>query len=237
MSSAYYQSGEARAPRVRALFDRIARRYDLINDVQSVGLHRLWKRRLIRLAEVRPGDRALDLCCGTGDVTFALARAGAKATGVDFTQAMLDVAVSRSAREGVGAVEFLQGDALQLPFADGCFEVVTISYGLRNLADFERGLREIHRVLVPGGRLVVLDFGKPSFSLWRWVYFAYLRICVPVYGRIFAGDWAAYAYILESLERYPAQQGVDDLLRRIGFRETRVEDLMGGVMGINWARK
>lgn len=237
VSSAYYQSGEARAPRVKALFDRIAGRYDFINDVQSMGLHRLWKRQVIRLAEVRPGDRALDLCCGTGDVTFALARAGAVATGLDFTQAMLDEAVRRRPGEGVAGVTFLQGDALNLPFADASFEVVTISYGLRNLADFERGLREIHRVLVPGGRLVVLDFGKPNLGLWRWCYFTYLRLCVPVYGRVFAGDWAAYAYILESLERYPAQRGVDELLRRIGFRDTRVVDVMGGVMGINVAWK
>ena len=127
--------------------------------------------------------------------------------------------------------------ALNLPFADGSFEVVTISYGLRNLADFERGLREIHRVLVPGGRVVVLDFGKPNWGLWRWLYFTYLRLCVPVYGRVFAGDWAAYAYILESLERYPAQRGVDELMRRIGFRDTEVLNVMGGVMGINRGRK
>lgn len=235
VASGYYQSGAARATQVEALFRRIAGRYDLINDIQSMGMHRLWKRRMIRMASVKPGERALDLCCGTGDVTFALAAAGARATGVDFTRAMLDEAERRRSAAGVGNVEFVQGDALNLPFADGTFDVVTISYGLRNLADFERGLREMRRVLAPGGRLVVLDFGKPSNGLWRALYFGYLRLCVPVYGRLFAGDWAAYAYILDSLKHYPAQRGVDELLQRIGFQKTTVVDLLGGAMGINCA--
>lgn len=239
MSSAYYETGESRAPKVQALFSRIARRYDLINDVQSLGMHRFWKRRLIRLAGIRKGERALDLCCGTGDVTFALSRAGARATGLDFTQAMLDEANRRKPGEVAGPfeVQFLQGDALHLPFADASFEVVTISYGLRNLADFEAGLREMHRVLCPGGRVLVLDFGKPENRMWRWLYFTYLKLAVPVFGRVFAGDWAAYAYILESLKHYPAQQGVETLMRRVGFAETRILHLVGGMMGMNLGTK
>ena len=240
MAGKFYAEGEARAARVEDLFAAVAPRYDLINDLQSFGLHRLWKRRLVRLASVRPGEHALDVCCGTGDVTFALARASAEATGFDFSAPMLDVARRRAAAlpGSFGAApRFVQGDALGLPFADASFDVVTISYGLRNLADIDRGLRELTRVLRPGGRLLVLDFGKPELLVWRRLYFTYLRWCVPVFGRLFCGDADTHGYILDSLQKYPAQRGVDAKLRGLGYEATSVSDLLGGVMGINHGRR
>ncbi len=236
MANPFYQTGEQRAGRVQQLFGTIARRYDLINDLQSLGLHRRWKRRLARLARLRPGDRALDLCCGTGDVAFALAQTGAEVTGLDFSPAMLEVARARAARQP-GRVTFLPGDTLHLPFADNAFDAVTIGYGLRNLADFEAGLAEMQRVARPGGRLLVLDFGRPSNPVWRGLYFAYLRLAVPVFGRLFAGSSDAYAYILESLRHYPGQQGVAELMRRRGLANVVVHDLLGGAMGIDSAEK
>ncbi len=236
MSGNYYDPGEQRAAKVDALFSSIARRYDLINDVQSFGLHRLWKRRLIRLADITGDSRTLDLCCGTGDVTFAMSRAGAAATGLDFNAAMLAVARERQARgEGARNCAFLQGDALSIPFGDNQFDVVSISYGLRNLADFKRGLTEMRRVAKPGGRLLILDFGVPGFAPWRRAYFAYLRIATPIFGKLFTGDSAAYAYILESLKNYPAQKGVARMLEEIGCREVRTHNLLGGVMSIHCA--
>ncbi len=231
MSNPFYQLGPERAGRVRALFDGIARRYDLINDLQSLGLHRLWKRRLVRLARVGPGQAALDVCCGTGDVTLALARTGARVVGLDFSPDMLAVARRRAARLA-GTVEFLQGDALHLPFAAEAFEAVTISYGLRNLADLAAGLQGMFRVLRPGGRLCVLDFGKPAFPPWRGLYFAYLRLAVPVLGRLLVGNAAAYAYILESLRHFPGQEELAERLRRAGLVEVRVWNLLGGAMAI-----
>ncbi|MEI6356852.1 MAG: ubiquinone/menaquinone biosynthesis methyltransferase [Verrucomicrobiota bacterium] len=240
MAGKFYAEGETRAARVEDLFAAVAPRYDLINDLQSFGLHRVWKRRLVRLASVRPGEHALDACCGTGDVTFALAREDAEATGFDFSAPMLDVARRRAAAlrgSFRAAPRFIQGDALCLPFADASFDVVTISYGLRNLADIDRGLRELTRVLRPGGRLLVLDFGKPELIVWRRLYFTYLRWCVPVFGRLFCGDADTHGYILDSLQKYPAQRGVDAKLRGLDYEETSVSDLLGGVMGINHGRR
>lgn len=235
MANAYYQPGEQRAARVQDLFRRVARRYDLINDLQSLGLHRLWKRRLVALAGAGPGRRALDVCCGTGDVTLALARRGADAVGLDFTEAMLEVARDRGRRRapGTDGPQFLRGDALQLPFPDDSFDIVTVSYGLRNLAQWEEGVAEMWRVARPGGRLVVLDFGKPGNPAWRALYFAYLRLAVPIFGWLLAGDAQAYAYILQSLQDYPAQQGVAATLRRLGCEQVQVIEPLGGAMGIN----
>ncbi len=273
---------------MRDLFATIAPRYDLINDLQSLGLHRWWKRRLVQWAGVRPGERALDLCCGTGDVALAMARAEGFVIGLDFSERMLAVAQNRLRRstrepradrnggewkEGLGSVAgpcgtrqtqrdiapaegpampglpnppnwptgasvvFLRGDALHLPFQDGQFDVVTISYGLRNLADFEAGMREMARVLRPGGRLLILDFGKPDHARWRQAYFGYLRWMVPLFGRVFCGDSELYAYILESLRHYPAQHGVAALMTRMGFEKIRIASFLGGVMAINYGEK
>ena len=153
---------------------------------------------------------------------------------------MLAVARRRAAAEPLSSVpapRFQQGDALQLPYPDAHFDVATVSYGLRNLADLDRGLQELHRVLKPGGRLLVLEFGKPDLAAWRWIYFQYLRLAVPVFGRVFSGDADAYGYILESLEKYPAQHGVDARLRGLGFTDTRVINLLGGSMGIHVAKR
>jgi demethylmenaquinone methyltransferase/2-methoxy-6-polyprenyl-1,4-benzoquinol methylase len=243
MPDSFYAPGEARAQRVNDLFATIAPRYDLINDLQSFGLHRYWKRRLIQLAQVRPGQRALDLCCGTGDVAFALADAGAQVTAADFSQPMLQVARQRSSsrrnrwQEILTFPLFLQADALHLPFPATAFDIVTISYGLRNLADFRAGLVEMLRVLKPGGRLLILDFGKPDFGPWRAAYFTYLRFFVPLFGKIFCGNSATHAYILESLKKYPAQKGIAALLQELNCRDIQIQNLLGGVMSINTARK
>ncbi|MHB8521105.1 MAG: bifunctional demethylmenaquinone methyltransferase/2-methoxy-6-polyprenyl-1,4-benzoquinol methylase UbiE [Limisphaerales bacterium] len=237
MANEFYAPGERRAKQVRRLFATIAPRYDLINDLQSLGLHRYWKRRLVRLTGSRPGLRALDLCCGTGDVALALARHGAQVVGLDFCPAMLEVARRRTVTGCAVRPDFLCADVLQIPFPDGTFDAVTISYGLRNLASFEAGLREMRRVTKPGGRVLVLDFGKPRNAVWRALYFAYLRWCVPPLGKIFCGHADAYAYILESLNNYPAQEGVAKLMRQNRFTDIRIVNLLGGIMSINSGKK
>jgi demethylmenaquinone methyltransferase/2-methoxy-6-polyprenyl-1,4-benzoquinol methylase len=237
MTNEYYEQGARRAARVDDLFAKIAPRYDLINDLQSFGLHRWWKHWLITLAGPNSHIRALDLCCGTGDVALALARKGADVTGLDFSRAMLSIAEQRGAKteaaSGAKAPRFLLGDAQEIPFAENTFETVTVSYGLRNLADWTLGMREMWRVAKSGGRLLVLDFGKPDNAAWRTLYFTYLRGVVPLFGRVFCGDAHAYAYILESLRHYPAQLGVAAEMRRLGCRDVRIVQFLGGVMSIN----
>ena len=240
MPNEFFDQGEQRAAKVQELFARIAPRYDLLNDLQSFGLHRYWKRRLLRLARPRPGERALDLCCGTGDLALALAHSGLDAVGLDFSGRMLDVARSRAGKTEAaqaGTVRFVQGDAQQIPFPNGTFDLVTVGYGLRNLANWRAGLAEMVRVSRPGARLLVLDFGKPENPFWRNLYFGYLRLVVPVLGRCFAGSASAYAYILESLKHYPAQQGVAAEMRAFSLQDVRVVQLLGGVMSINYGKK
>jgi demethylmenaquinone methyltransferase/2-methoxy-6-polyprenyl-1,4-benzoquinol methylase len=232
MSNAYYTAGPERSHRVRQLFSRIASRYDLINDLQSFGMHRLWKRTLIHSAKIRVGENALDVCCGTGDLALRLAAAGARVVGSDFTPEMLVRARERSRK-----VVWVQADALELPFPDESFDVVTVGYGLRNLSDFSLGIRELVRMVKPGGRLLILDFGKPANPLWRGLYFTYLRMVVPLFGLIFCGDSAAYSYILESLEQYAAQEGVTALLQQTNCAEVRVKNFCGGAMSLHIATK
>lgn len=271
MGNKFYAPGAERAGKVHDLFAAIAPRYDLINDLQSFGLHRWWKRRMLRLARLRPGESALDLCCGTGDVALAMARTGARVVGLDFSDRMLAVARARSAQAAAHgdrpqgkpwpeqrsipveverdhrlsssnswsrmSLTFLRGDALRTPFCDEEFDAVTISYGLRNLENCEAGLCEMLRVLRTGGRLVVLDFGKPDNALWRAGYFSYLRWLVPGFGRLFCGDSATYGYILESLRHYPAQRGVAALMKKLHCHDVRILNLLGGVMSINYGVK
>lgn len=249
MANAFYTSGDERAVKVNELFSAIAPRYDLINDLQSFGLHRHWKQRVVRLARVRPGERALDLCCGTGDLSRALARKGAQVVGLDFSRPMIEVArrkqLAESERSGVSgsrdgagcSPEFVGGDAQRIPFADNTFEIVSVGYGLRNLASWETGIEEMRRVAKPGGRLLVLDFGKPNNAVWRGIYFGYLKLFVPLLGRIFCGNAPAYSYILESLRHYPSPAGVAQRMRELGLTSVQVFLLLGGVMSIHYAEK
>jgi demethylmenaquinone methyltransferase/2-methoxy-6-polyprenyl-1,4-benzoquinol methylase len=240
VSNAFYAPGDQRATKVNDLFARIARRYDLINDLQSFGLHRLWKRRVVRLAAPKPGQHALDLCCGTGDIALALAQNGVATTGLDFSANMLAVAEKRrqeNAKHQTQNLKFIQGDAQQIPFPENSFDIVTVGYGLRNLTSWEAGLAEMHRVARPGGHLIVLEFGKPANALWRAIYFTHLRCSVPLIGLLFCGNAQAYAYILESLKHYPAQLAVAEKMREMKLANVRVINLLGGAMAINYGEK
>ena len=235
MTNKYLSYDEQRAPKVREMFSRLAERYDLVNDVMSFGMHRRWKREAVELAldGCNSPPRVLDLCCGTGDMTFRAAEAGAgRIVGADFTLPMLAVA-RRRARTAAGSLQFVAADALRLPFRDEVFDAITVGYGLRNIADPRLALAEMRRVLAPRGRVVVLDFGKPDNPIARALYGGYLRTMMPAVGWAFHGDPETYSYIPDSLERYPGQRGVEEMMRDVGFTNVRYENRLLGTMGLN----
>ena len=164
---------------------------------------------------------------------------GAETTGLDFSEKMLEVAQTRlqNSKLNPQSLKFIQGDAQQLSFPDNSFDAVTVGYGLRNLSSWEAGLAEMARVAKPGGRIIILEFGKPQNFLWRKLYFAHLRCSVPLIGLLFCGNPQAYAYILESLKHYPAQLAVQKKMREMGLVEPGIVNFFGGAMAINFARK
>jgi demethylmenaquinone methyltransferase/2-methoxy-6-polyprenyl-1,4-benzoquinol methylase len=223
--------------KVDQLFGAIAARYDLVNDIQSLGLHRVWKRRVVSLANFSEGETGLDLCCGTGDIATGLAKRGGSIVGMDLNRPMLQQAAARLAKRGEQRVNLAQANAMQLPLGNHSLDLVTIGYGLRNLVNMDDGLREITRVLKPGGRLLILDFGKPKNRIIRSVYFLYLAVMLPVFGWLCCGNASAYAYILDSLKKYSAQKGVTSVLRSTGYKSVKVIEIMAGAMSIHIAIK
>ena len=223
--------------KVDQLFGAIAARYDLVNDIQSLGLHRVWKRRVVSLANFSEGETGLDLCCGTGDIATGLAKRGGSIVGMDLNRPMLQQAAARLAKRGEQRVNLAQANAMQLPLGNHSLDLVTIGYGLRNLANMDDGLREITRVLKPGGRLLILDFGKPKNRIIRSVYFLYLAVMLPVFGWLCCGNASAYAYVLDSLKKYSAQKGVTSVLRSTGYKSVQVIEIMAGAMSIHIAIK
>ena len=211
---------------VRTMFDRIAPVYDSMNRVMTAGLDLRW-RRLAASAVVRSGDRVLDAACGTGDLALADLRAGAaEVTGIDFSEQMLE-----RARRKSQAVEWVRGDLLALPFADSSFDAATVGFGARNLADLELGLRELHRVLRPGGRLAILEITRPRGAL-RPFFSLWFDRLVPLAGRLLPGG-AAYSYLPASVRRFPAAEELVVLLRATGFTEVRVQLLAGSIVALH----
>ena len=221
---------EGKATYVRALFHEIAPRYDDITVWLSFGRDARWKDVLVQMAAVQPGERALDLACGTGDIAARLRHAGADVTGLDLTHRMLALA---SRKPGLGDMRWVCGDMLALPVPDGSQHVVTAGYGLRNVPDLARSLREVRRVLAPGGRFLSLDFTLPRQPLVRRAYLGYLRVVGGLVGQCLHDDPDTYRYIPESLARYPGADGVADLMRAEGFTHVSWWPLLAGLMAIN----
>jgi len=230
-------SAREKSARVRQVFESVAGRYDLMNDLMSAGLHRVWKRFAIAAAAVRPGQRALDLAGGSGDLTRLLARAVGPAGEVvlaDINPRMLAVGRDRLLDAGVaGNVRFVQADAEALPFAERAFDLVTIAFGLRNVTHKARALEEIRRVLRPGGRLCVLEFSHVESPLLARLYDLYSLHCLPKLGRWVARDEASYRYLAESIRMHPPQRELLAMLEAAGFERCRYQNLMAGVVALH----
>lgn len=217
---------------MRRMFDRIAPRYDLFNDLLSAGVHRRWRERAVDAIAPRPGRRYLDLCAGTLDLAAAIRERapGASVVGADFSLPML---ARGAAKLGPDAPPAVAGDALRLPFGDRIFAGCTIAFGLRNLADFTAGLAEMRRVLAPGGRLVVLEFTTPPGALFRRVYHLYFHHVLPVAGGMIAGDRSAARYLPDSVSEFPDGTSLAALLRDAGFADVRFGFLTRGIAALH----
>lgn len=217
------------------MFDRVAGRYDLLNSLMSAGLHHRWRERAADRAELSAGDSVLDVCCGTGDLAYELAGRVApngKVIGCDFSEPMLDLAREKAASRGVEGVRFEWADALSLPYDAGRFDAVTVGFGVRNFADRDRGLREMTRVLRPGGRLVVLEFTEPRRPPFSTFYALWLDRLAPVLGKL-SDDPEAYAYLAESVHSFPRPHGLAEMMDAAGLERIRYTILAGGIVTIH----
>jgi demethylmenaquinone methyltransferase / 2-methoxy-6-polyprenyl-1,4-benzoquinol methylase len=217
------------------MFDRVAGRYDLLNSVMTAGLHHAWRVRAADRAEVGPGDSVLDVCCGTGDLAFELASRvspGGRVIGCDFSEPMLDLAREKGEKVGAESVRFEWADALQLPYDAGRFDAVTVGFGVRNFADRDRGLREMTRVLRPGGRLVVLEFTTPSRRPFSTFYSLWFDRIVPILGRL-TNDPEAYAYLAESVQSFPDPPSLATKMDAAGLGQIRWLLMAGGILAIH----
>ncbi|MEM8959460.1 MAG: bifunctional demethylmenaquinone methyltransferase/2-methoxy-6-polyprenyl-1,4-benzoquinol methylase UbiE [Pseudomonadota bacterium] len=227
---------EAKAGLVEGVFSSVASRYDVMNDVMSVGIHRLWKDAMMDWLAPRSGQALLDVAGGTGDIAFRfLKRApGSRATVLDMTASMLEEGRKRAEAQALeDQLSWVQGDAMALPFADGSFDVYTISFGIRNVTRIEDALAEAFRVLRPGGRMMVLEFSQLPNPLMQWAYDRYSFNVIPTMGQVIARDRDSYQYLVESIRNFPDQESFAQMIRRAGFEQVRYRNLSMGIAALH----
>ena len=218
---------------VGEVFSRVARRYDLMNDAMSGGLHRLWKRDFVARVRPRAGEAILDMAGGTGDIAFRMAGAGARVTVADINPRMLEVGRERAAKRGLAGLAWAEENAERVGFQDRSFDAYTIAFGIRNVTDIPAALREAHRLLRYGGRFFCLEFSQTEWPGFADVYDAYSHRVVPRLGRAVAGDEESYRYLVESIRRFPPMAEFERMIAGAGFRNTRIEPILGGVVAIH----
>ena len=224
---------EEKTRRVGSVFSRVARSYDLMNDLMSGGLHRLWKDSFVDRIRPRAGEAILDMAGGTGDIAFRLARRGAQVTVADINPDMLGVGRERAEQRRVDGLIWQVENAETLTFGDAGFDAYTIAFGIRNVTDIPAALREAHRVLRYGGRFFCLEFSTTEWPLFGELYDTYSHRLVPKIGRAVAGDEEAYRYLIESIRRFPDMPSFRRMIEQAGFTQTRVEPILGGLVAIH----
>lgn len=226
-------SPDDKADRVGAVFSSVARKYDVMNDAMSGGMHRLWKDRFVRRVKPREDEAILDMAGGTGDIAFRMADAGARVTVSDINQDMLDVGVERAMKRGVDGLVWSRQNAEELAFLDRSFDAYTIAFGIRNVTRIDKALAEAYRVLKHGGRFFCLEFSTTEWPGFKEAYDVYSHKLVPVIGAKIAGDADSYRYLIESIRRFPPMPEFEAMIRQAGFIQTRVEPILGGLVAIH----
>jgi demethylmenaquinone methyltransferase/2-methoxy-6-polyprenyl-1,4-benzoquinol methylase len=226
-------SPEEKTRRVGEVFSSVARRYDVMNDLMSGGLHRLWKDRFVARVKPRPGERILDMAGGTGDVAFRMARRGARVTVADINGDMLAVGRERAGERGIDGLVWQVEDAQSLTFGDRSFDAYTIAFGIRNVTDISAALSEAYRVLERGGRFYCLEFSTSDWPGFADAYEAYASNVIPRLGKAVAGDEDSYRYLVESIRRFPRPEEFRRMIAEAGFVRTSVEPMLGGLVAIH----
>ncbi|MEL0253550.1 MAG: class I SAM-dependent methyltransferase [Novosphingobium sp.] len=219
--------------RVGEVFSNVAAKYDVMNDAMSVGMHRLWKDKFVKRVRPQPGEAILDMAGGTGDIAFRMAKHGAQITVSDINQDMLDVGIERAAKRGIEGLEWSRQNAEELTFPDRVFDAYTIAFGIRNVTHIDRALAEAHRVLKFGGRFFCLEFSTTEWPGFSEIYDAYSHKLVPKLGQMIAGDEESYRYLIESIRRFPPMPEFEKMIQAAGFKRTRVEPILGGLVAIH----
>jgi len=231
---------KAKEKHVHEVFERIAPKYDFMNDLLSFRRHKAWRRFALKKMNIQDGQTALDLCCGTCDWTIALAErnGGARVVGLDFSEQMLKYGRHKVEHNGLlNQITLVQGNAMELPFSDDAFDYITIGFGLRNLPDYQQALREMYRVVRPGGRVVCLELSKPVWQPFKAIYYLYLKGILPTLGKLFAKSYRQYRWLPESLAMFPDHRELKHIFEEAGFSEVEAYPLTGGIAALHIGTK
>ncbi|MFG6118458.1 MULTISPECIES: demethylmenaquinone methyltransferase [Thalassobacillus] len=231
---------QTKEERVHHVFEKIYQRYDVMNSVISFQRHKAWRKDVMNKMDVKKGEKALDVCCGTGDWTVALAdKVGkdGKVIGLDFSHNMLSVGIKKKLEYGMSQIEFEHGNAMDLPFEDNSFDYVTIGFGLRNVPDYLQVLKEMARVVKPGGKVICLETSQPTMPGFRQAYYFYFKYIMPVFGKLFARSYREYSWLHESARDFPGKEELKQMFEEAGLSNIKVKSFTGGVAAMHMGEK
>ncbi|RPF55766.1 demethylmenaquinone methyltransferase [Aquisalibacillus elongatus] len=231
---------QTKSEKVHSVFEKIYKRYDRMNSIISFQRHKSWRKDVMKRMKVDKGSDCLDVCCGTGDWTIALSEAvgeDGQVTGLDFSQNMLSVGEKKIKDQQINNVSFIHGDAMNLPFKTDQFDYVTIGFGLRNTPDYTQVLKEMHRVVKPGGQVVCLDTSQPTLPIYKQLYFFYFEHIMPLFGKVFAKSYDEYVWLYESTKNFPNKEKLAEMFKQAGFQSVEVKSYALGAAAMHLSKK